>query len=349
MSMAGVLRLADPDRGAALKPKHSLIDQSLHSRLGARRRTATASGSAGTAWATTPGVFHSVEPAWNDRNLHELSGHIVAPIVFAHIRASSGSRDPADELPPVPARPLALDAQRPDPRFSKVKRELALAVDPTLYREIEGSTDSELFFYLALTLGLEDDPPGAVERAVGLIEAIGERQGVEQPIQMTVATSDGSSIWAFRYSSEGSRARSSSPPRSRPCASSIRTAPCSSWSRTSRGSSSPSRSATCRRLERGARVELGRRPRRPGRAAPLHAAAAVVIAARPAARGRISSEPGSPPKDTPIDASAQPPRPSSPSTTRRGAAGWPRWSGGSWRRSPCWSSSTCSASTSGAG
>ena len=48
-----------------------------------------------------------------------------------------------------------------------------LAVDPALYPAIEGSTDSEVFFFLALTLGLEDDPPGAVERAVGLIEEVG--------------------------------------------------------------------------------------------------------------------------------------------------------------------------------
>ena len=87
--------------------------------------------------------------------------------------------------------------------FPLVKRELAFAVDPSLYAEIEGSTDSELFFYLALTLGLEDDPPLAVERAVGLIEETGRRHGVEHPIQMSVATTDGDSIWAFRYSSEG--------------------------------------------------------------------------------------------------------------------------------------------------
>ena len=87
--------------------------------------------------------------------------------------------------------------------FPTVKRDLALAVDPALYPSIEGSTDSEVFFYLALTLGLEDDPPGAVERAVGLIEQTGRAHGVEHPIQMTVATTDGTSIWAFRYSSEG--------------------------------------------------------------------------------------------------------------------------------------------------
>jgi glutamine amidotransferase len=44
-------------------------------------------------------------------------------------------------------------------------------------------------------------------RAVGLVEAIGRRRGVRFPIQMTVATTDGDTTWAFRYSSEG-RSRS---------------------------------------------------------------------------------------------------------------------------------------------
>jgi glutamine amidotransferase len=86
--------------------------------------------------------------------------------------------------------------------FHMVKRELVLAVDPSLYPSIEGSTDSETFFFLALTLGLEDDPPAAVERAVGYIEHVGRSHGIEHPIQMTVATSDGEKMWAFRYSSE---------------------------------------------------------------------------------------------------------------------------------------------------
>ena len=88
-------------------------------------------------------------------------------------------------------------------QFHDVKRELLLAVDPSLYPDIEGSTDSEAFFFLALTLGLEDDPPRAVSRAVGLIEDVGRRNGIEHPIQMTVATTDGESVWAFRYASKG--------------------------------------------------------------------------------------------------------------------------------------------------
>ncbi len=87
--------------------------------------------------------------------------------------------------------------------FATVKRDLAFSLDPSLFARIEGSTDSELFFFLALTFGLQDDPQRAVERAVGFIEDTGYRHGVPHPIQMTVATTDGSSVWAFRYSSEG--------------------------------------------------------------------------------------------------------------------------------------------------
>jgi glutamine amidotransferase len=88
-------------------------------------------------------------------------------------------------------------------RFQEIKRELMLAVDPSLYAKIEGSTDSEVLFFLALTFGLAEDPPAAVQRAVGFIERLGYDRGIEDPIHMTVAASDGQKVWAFRYSSGG--------------------------------------------------------------------------------------------------------------------------------------------------
>ena len=186
-----------------LKPKHSLIDQSLHSRLGAETTNGDGFGIGWYGDGETPGVFHSIEPAWNDRNLRELAAHIESPIVFAHIRASSGSPIQQTNCHPFRHGRWLWMHNGLIREFPKLKRDLALAVDPTLYPAIEGSTDSELFFFLARTLGLEDDPPGAVARAVGLIEETGRRHGVEHPIQMTVATSDGTQVWGFRYSSEG--------------------------------------------------------------------------------------------------------------------------------------------------
>jgi predicted glutamine amidotransferase len=184
------------------KPAHSLIAQSLHSTLGAETTNGDGFGIGWYGAADKPGVFHSVEPAWNDRNLRELAAHIESPLLFAHIRASSGSAVQQTNCHPFRHGRWLWMHNGVIRQFPEVRRDLVLAVDPSLYPHIEGSTDSEVFFFLALTLGLEDDPPGAVAGAVGLIEEVGRRHGVEHPIQMTVATTDGQSVWAFRYSSE---------------------------------------------------------------------------------------------------------------------------------------------------
>ena len=184
-----------------LKPKHSLIDQSLHSTMGAEPTNGDGFGIGWYGLGETPGVFHSVEPAWNDRNLRNLAAHISSPMVFAHIRASSGSAIQQTNCHPFRHGRWLWMHNGLIGEFHQLKREIVLAVDPSLYPEIEGSTDSEVFFYLALSMGLEDDPPAAVQRAVGLIEQIGARHGVDQPMQMTVATTDGTTLWVFRYSS----------------------------------------------------------------------------------------------------------------------------------------------------
>ncbi len=184
------------------KPTNSLIDQSLHSKLGVETTNGDGFGVGWYGVARTPAVFHSVEPAWNERNLRELAGHVISPLVFAHIRASTGSAVQQTNCHPFRYEHWLWMHNGLIREFPAVKRQLALAVDPSLYPLIEGSTDSELLFFLALSFGLEGDPPGAVERAVGFVEATGRRLGVEHPIQMTVATTNGESVWAFRHSSE---------------------------------------------------------------------------------------------------------------------------------------------------
>ncbi|HET7513171.1 MAG TPA: class II glutamine amidotransferase [Gaiella sp.] len=185
------------------EPAHSLIDQSLHSRLGVETTNGDGFGVAWYGEEQAPAVFRSVEPAWNDRNLRELAAHIRSGLVFAHIRASTGTPVQQTNCHPFRHGNWLWMHNGSIARFHEVKRDLLLAVDPSLYPDLEGSTDSEAFFFLALTLGLQDDPPGAVERAVGLIEHVGRSHGITHPIQMTVATTDGRSVWGFRYSSEG--------------------------------------------------------------------------------------------------------------------------------------------------
>jgi predicted glutamine amidotransferase len=183
------------------KPSHSLIDQSLHSRLGVETTNGDGFGVGWYGNGGDPGVFHGVGPAWGDRNLRELAGHTESPLFLAHIRASTGTAVQQTNCHPFRFGRWLWVHNGLIRDFARVKRELVLAVEPNLYPSIEGSTDSETMFYLALTLGLDENPPAAVERMVGLVEAVAQRHGIDAPLQMTVGTSDGERLWAFRYSS----------------------------------------------------------------------------------------------------------------------------------------------------
>ena len=190
------------------QPRHSLIDQSLHSRMGVE----TTNGDGfGVGWYTqdadTPAVLRDVGPAWNNRNLGEVAHHVRSGLFFAHIRASTGTAVQQSNSHPFHRGRRMWMHSGAISGFHRLRRDLALAVDPALYPDIEGSTDSELMFFLALTFGLTEDPPGAVARMAGLVEEAGHAHDIPDPLQMTLAVSDGDRLWAFRYSSEG-RSRS---------------------------------------------------------------------------------------------------------------------------------------------
>src|SRR5882724_1321427 len=73
------------------KPTHSLIDQSRHARLGVETTNGDGFGVGWYTDAETPGTFRGIGPAWSDRNLRSLAGHIRSPLFLAHIRASTGT------------------------------------------------------------------------------------------------------------------------------------------------------------------------------------------------------------------------------------------------------------------
>jgi predicted glutamine amidotransferase len=184
-------------------PVHSLIDQSLHAKLGAETTNGDGFGVGWYGGPPVPGIFRSIEPAWNDQNLRELAGHVTSPLFFAHIRAAIGSAVQQTNCHPFRYGHWLWMHNGYIGGFAKIKRDLVLAIDESLFPEIQGQTDTEVLFYLALTFGLQDGPPDAVARAIGFVEACGRQRGIEHPFQGTIATTDGESLWAFRYSSEG--------------------------------------------------------------------------------------------------------------------------------------------------
>ena len=184
-------------------PQHSLIDQSLHSRLGAETTNGDGFGIGWYSSSGEPAFFKSTEPAWNDRNLREIAGHVESNLFLAHIRATTGTPVQQSNCHPFRYGKWLWMHNGLVSGWQSVKRDLVLAIDPALFPLIEGSTDSEVLFFLALTFGLQDDPSGAVERMVGFVEDVGHRHDVEYPFQGTIATTNGERLWAFRYSSEG--------------------------------------------------------------------------------------------------------------------------------------------------
>ncbi|MFI8961767.1 class II glutamine amidotransferase [Streptomyces sp. NPDC053493] len=184
------------------RPTHSLIDQSLHSKLGVE----TTNGDGfGVGWYSrdndSPALLRDVGPAWNNRNLRELADHVRSSLFFAHIRASTGTAVQQSNCHPFRYGRWMFMHNGAIADFRLLRRDLTLLVDPKLYPHIEGTTDSEVMFYLALTFGLDEDPPAAVATMAGVVERVGHQHGVEFPLQMTIAVTDGERLWAFRYSS----------------------------------------------------------------------------------------------------------------------------------------------------
>ena len=195
----------DPMLAADLlfKPEHSLIDQSLHSRMGA---TTTNGDGFGIGWygdGPEPAIYKNINPAWNDANLHEIARQIRTPLMFAHIRAATGTAVQRSNCHPFRWGRWLWMHNGMLAGFHQIKRDLMLHVDPLIYADMEGSTDSEMLFFLALSFGLTDEPVPAVERAVGLVEKVAADHGIVNAVQMTVATTNGESVWGFRYSTEG--------------------------------------------------------------------------------------------------------------------------------------------------
>jgi predicted glutamine amidotransferase len=186
---------------ALYSPAHSLIDQSLHSQLGAETTNGDGFGIGWYDDCPMPGVFRSIEPAWNDQNLRELSAHVTSGHFFAHIRAAIGSAVQQTNCHPFRHGRWIFVHNGFIDRFAEVRRDLILAVDPELFPLIQGTTDSEVIFYLALTFGLENDPLDALERMAGFVEAVGHDHDIAEPLQMTVGISNGERLYAVRYAS----------------------------------------------------------------------------------------------------------------------------------------------------
>jgi predicted glutamine amidotransferase len=185
------------------KTQHGIVDQSLHSRMGAETTNGDGFGMGWYGAGDGPGVYHSIAPAWGDANLRELAAHIESPLFLAHVRAAIGSPVQQTNCHPFRRGNWLFVHNGFINGFHLLRRDLMLAIAPEQFADVEGSTDTEVVFHLALTLGLESDPIAALERTIGLIEATAAEHDVPAAVQGTFGVSDGNSLWAVRYATVG--------------------------------------------------------------------------------------------------------------------------------------------------
>jgi glutamine amidotransferase len=185
------------------KADHNLIDQSMNSRTSSK---ATNGDGFGVGWygpRPYPGLFRSLRPAWNDFNLRDLAAQIDSRLFFAHVRASTLAAVQETNCHPFRYGRWLFVHNGEVRDIEKLRRDLLLRVDPALFSCIQGTTDSEVMFYLALTFGLEADVAGALAKMAGCVEQAARERGVADPLRMTLGVTDGESIWAVRYASDG--------------------------------------------------------------------------------------------------------------------------------------------------
>lgn len=185
-----------------VKTENSLAVQSKKAKEG---KEATNGDGFGVGWYSdrneAPGVYREVRPAWNDDNLRDISAHIASPLFMGHVRAATGTPVQRTNCHPFHYGRWLFQHNGLINSFKLVRRQLLLDVDPALFNHIQGSSDSELIFHLALTFGLEADPLGALAKTIGHVERALDDAGIVPDVHFSASLADGETLYAVRYSS----------------------------------------------------------------------------------------------------------------------------------------------------
>jgi glutamine amidotransferase len=217
-----VLYMGPPLRLGALltEPANSLINQSFHSR---EREEPLNGDGFGVAWfkpsaARGPAVFHSISPAWNNRNLRSLARVVESPVILAHVRAAprNSAVSEANCHPFQHDRHVFMHNGEVG-GFADIRRDLVLRLSAESFARIEGSTDSEHVFALFLDRLAERSEPDAADAMAEAMRAavreilvlVREHDGA-RPSYLNLAVSDGLAAVVTRVTTDPDPARAES-------------------------------------------------------------------------------------------------------------------------------------------
>ena len=189
------------------KPSSSLVEQSLNSKLSFKRDgsiLATNGDGFGVGWYTEkkePGLFKGAEPAWSNENLTEVCAQTKSPIFMAHIRAASTGGIQRSNAHPFKYQNWLFQHNGYVDNFPLIRRDLQFAIAPELYSFLKGTTDSETFFLLAITYGLQDNPKAAIEKMILRVKHACNQHDIAFNLVLSCSLSDGDTLYTLRYAS----------------------------------------------------------------------------------------------------------------------------------------------------
>ncbi len=195
------------------QPKNSLIRQSAK----AHETEEPLNGDGfGVGWYTPeleeePGVYLSVRPAWNDRNLRYLARHVRTETLFAHVRAATEGEVSEANCHPFHFGKYLFMHNGEIGEFQRIKRTLRRRLSDPIYDWLRGQTDSEHLFALFLQ-NLSETPgqPTAALLSTVMVKTIAEIQTMKAQAGITAACyinsvlTDGTVVIAARYVSDPS-------------------------------------------------------------------------------------------------------------------------------------------------
>lgn len=184
------------------KPEHSLIEQSIHAN---ESKTPTNADGFGLAWygeRPEPGLYRDTYPAWSDPNLKSITYQVRSGLFLAHVRASTGTATSRNNCHPFTKDSWSFMHNGQIGGFERFRKRADMMIPDDLYPHRKGATDSEALFLAALSEGLDEDPKGAMERAVFRLQALSQEYGHTPHMRIGAAFSRGTSLYAIRYASD---------------------------------------------------------------------------------------------------------------------------------------------------
>jgi glutamine amidotransferase len=194
---------AIPLENIIVKPGHSLLVQSQDAN---EAKLAVNGDGFGIAWygnQPEPGLYKDVFPAWSDSNLPSICRMVSSSLFLAHVRASTVGAVSRENCHPFTHARWSFMHNGVIGDFKTIRRKMENLLADEYYATRHGGTDSELFFLLMLTNGLDQNPQTALAKTIGQInELVIATDLNKHPVRLTCVFSNGHTTWGFRHASD---------------------------------------------------------------------------------------------------------------------------------------------------